>query len=169
MVSDLLPFGILRRPHGVHGELVLHPYGGPSARPPAWQLPARVFVADAGGPRELTVAAARVTSEGYLVRLQGVVSRDEASLWVGKEVSLAREALGPLGPGEFFVEDIVGCVAVREGGEPLGRVSGTYWNGAQDIMVLAAEDGVERLLPVLPAYVLRFDPERRLLVVDPHD
>jgi hypothetical protein len=36
-------------------------------------------------------------------------------------------------------------------------------------MVVAAEGGAEYLLPVLAEYVLCFDREKRLLVVDPHD
>jgi 16S rRNA processing protein RimM len=155
MASDLLPFGVLRRPHGTNGEILLQP--------------ARLYVADVGSGSEMAVAAARLVRGGYLVSFEGIGSREAAAALSGREVRLARESLIPLGAAEFFVEDLVGCEVFRDGGRSLGKVVGTYWNGAQDIMVLAAPDGGEQLLPVLPEYVLRFDREHRLLVVDPHD
>ena len=169
MGSDLLPFGVLRRPHGTKGEILLHPYGGALARPLDWQLPYRLFVAGADGEREMRVASARAVGEGYLVRFDGIGERAAAATLVGKEVRLSRALLVPLAAAEFFVEEIAGCEVFRDGGQPLGKVVGTYWNGAQDIMVIAGDDGTEHLLPVLSEYVLCFDREHRLLVVDPHD
>jgi ribosomal 30S subunit maturation factor RimM len=44
-----------------------------------------------------------------------------------------------------------------------------FWNGAQDVIAIAADDGRERLLPVVSEYILRFDRSSRSLVVDPHE
>ncbi len=169
MASDLLPFGVLRRPHGIHGEILLQPYGGPSARPREWRLPPRLFVAGGDSECALTVTSVRKTRDGYLVRFAGIGDRGAAATLLGKEVRLARDSLMPLGPSEFFVEEIVGCEVVRDGGQRLGKVVGTYWNGAHDVMLILAEDGTEHLLPVLSEYVLCFDRSRRMLVVDPHE
>ncbi len=169
MASDVLPFGVLGRPHGTTGEVLLHPYGGAAARPADWHLPSRLLLAGEDGEREMTVATARVTREGYLVRFAGIDDRNAAMALSGKEVRLPRQSLIALGAAEFFVEELTGCAVFRDGGPQLGKVRGTYWNGAQDIMVIVADDGLEHLLPVLPEYVLRFDREHHLVVVDPHD
>ena len=169
MASDLLPFGLLRRPHGTTGEILLEPYAGARGRPAEWRLPSRLFVAGPGSETEMAVVSARNTPGGYLVRFDGIGDRDAAAALSGGEVRLPRQLLVPLGAAEFFVEEIVGCEVFRDGGERLGKVVGTYWNGAQDVMVIAADEGTEHLLPVLPEYVLRFDRARHLLVVDPHD
>lgn len=169
MASDSLPFGVLRRPHGTKGEILLQPYGGARARPADWRLPPRLCVTGPDGETEMTVASVRGVREGYLVRFDGIGDRDAAALLSGRQVRLPRQSLAKLGAEEFFVEEIIGCEVFRDGGTRLGRVVGTYWNGAQDIMVVTAEDGAEHLLPVLAEYVLCFDRENRLLVVDPHD
>jgi 16S rRNA processing protein RimM len=169
MGSDWLPFGILRRPHGIKGEMLLHPYNPTGARLSAAGLPSRVRVGEGGTPGELGVASAKAVPEGWLVRFDGIMDREAAAALVGEEVSVPRRALAPLGSAEFYVEDIVGCEVFHLQGRLLGRVSGTFWNGAQDIMVVRTDDGSERLLPVVAEYVLQFDGERRRLMVDPHE
>ncbi len=168
MASDWLPFGILRRPHGTQGEILLHPWNDGAPGAPA-ALSARVRLTPAQVVRELEVAAARPVREGYLVRFAGVADRDSAALLVGSEVEVPRRGLAPLLAAEFYVEDLVGCQVADAAGRPCGQVRGTFWNGAQDVMVVVAEDGSERLLPVVAEDVLAFDAECRRLVVDLHD
>ncbi len=166
MGSDWLPFGILRRPHGVEGEILLHPFNPVGVRS---ELPSRVRIGKAETARELSVAATKSVPEGYLVRFGGIVDREAAAALVGEEVSCPRRLLTPLGPAELYVEDIVGCEVFHPHGRRLGRVSGTFWNGAQDIMVVRTDDGAECFFPVVAEYLLHFDGERRRLTVDPHE
>jgi 16S rRNA processing protein RimM len=165
MASNWLPFGILRRPHGTQGEILLHPWnhGAPG------DVPARVRLIRGEVVRELETVAARPVREGYLVRFAGVTDRDSAALLVGLEVEVPRRGLAPLAATEFYVEDLVGCQVADAAGRPCGQVRGTFWNGAQDVMVVVAEDGSERLLPVVAEYVLAFDAKGHRLVVDLHD
>lgn len=167
MSADWLPFGMLGRPHGTRGEIHLRAYsGGPAKR---LDVPSPVRVTGAGGERELVLAAVRVVPDGYLARFDGLPDREAVAGLCGKELQLPRGSLPDLASDEFYVEDIVGCEVVQADGARLGTVAGTFWNGAQDVMTVVAEDGAERLLPVVPAYVLRFDREHRRVVVDPHD
>jgi 16S rRNA processing protein RimM len=168
MASDWLPFGILRRPHGTQGEILLHPWndGAPGARA---AVPACVRLTRGRVVREIETTAARPVREGYLVRFAGVADRESAAALVGMEVEVRRRSLAPLAAREFYVEDVVGCQVADAAGRPYGQVRGTFWNGAQDIMVVVAEDGSERLIPVVAEYLLAFDAESRRLVVDLHD
>jgi 16S rRNA processing protein RimM len=166
MPLDWLPFGILGRPHGTKGELrlYLHPGSGQAA-----ELPSRVRLVGKGDSREVGLDSARPVQDGFLVRFAGIGDRESAAALVGQEVHLPRQALASLGAAEFYVEDLVGCEAVDEAGRVLGQIRGTIWNGAQDIMVIVDQEGSERLLPVVPEYVLAFDGPSRRVVVDPHD
>jgi 16S rRNA processing protein RimM len=165
MESEWLPFGILARPHGTRGEIVLRPHNAGGAERKDFVMPSLVRLA----AREIEVASSRRVQEGYLVRFAGVADRAAAAALVGQEVRLPRRHLAPLAATEFFVEDLVGCAAVDPSGQPLGQVRGTYWNGAQDVMVIVGMDGHERLLPVVAEYVLGLDSAQRRVRIDPHD
>jgi 16S rRNA processing protein RimM len=169
MGSDWLAFGILRRPHGIEGEILLHAHNSAGAGSGTAGLPSKVRVGEGGKVRELSVAAWKPVPEGYLVRFGGIEDREAVAALVGQEVSFPRRTLAPLGSAEFYVEDIVGCEVFHSHGQLLGRVRGTFWNGAQDIMVVKTDDGGECLFPVVAEYVLHFDGERRRLTVDPHE
>lgn len=125
--------------------------GRPGQPPSAWQ-------------RKRLLGSRRV-NDGYLVRLEGIPTREAAAALTLSEVRAPRAALPPLEPGEFYVEDVPGCTVEDETGRPLGTVQGTFWNGAHDIVTVVATDGVERLIPLVPEHIVAVDvPGRKMRV-----
>jgi 16S rRNA processing protein RimM len=107
----------------------------------------------------------RRVNDGYLVRLDGVPTREAAAALTLSEVRAPRAALPALEPGEFYVEDVPGCAVEDETGRSLGTVQGTFWSGAHDIATVVDADAVERLIPLVPAHVLAVDvPGRKMRV-----
>lgn len=151
------------------GEILLRLWNGTGSYLVNSGLPLKIRLVEAGKYLEANLVAFRAIHEGFLVCFDGIESRELVSELVGKELHVARRGLKPLDDSEFFVEDIVGCEVFLEDGKKLGKVSGTYWNGAQDIMSVQGENGTEHLLPVIPEYVLRFEHEKRRLIVDFHE
>jgi 16S rRNA processing protein RimM len=153
---------VLGRPHGVTGELALRPYNAQGHGLGA--LREVVLIRD--GRRETrTVTGCRAVGGGYLLRLEGVADREAAAALTLSEVRVARAVLPPLGPGEYYVEDVPGCAVEDEAGAPLGTAVGTFWNGAHDVVTVATPDGQERLIPLVPDFVLTVDAAGRKIVV----
>lgn len=99
--------------------------------------------------------------------IAGVESRDQAEALRQHDVAVPRAALPAAGPGEVYWADLTGLAVVNRNGEMLGTVVGLMDNGAHPILRVAQEgDGVERLLPFVPAYVDRVDLEARRIDVD---
>lgn len=172
MDSEWLPYGILRRPHGTSGEIPLLPFNAGASQGVVPVPPVRVLLARAqevSEVSEVTMVACRHVHAGFLVRFDGITSREAASSLAGQELRLPRAAFGPLEDDEFYVEDMVGSEAFRADGQRIGRVTATFWNGAQDVMTIIADDGSEHLLPVVPEYVLEFERESRRVIVDLHE
>lgn len=171
MEAEWLPFGILRRPHGTSGEIPLLPFNAGAGQGVVPIPPLRVRLARAQDEdvREATLVACRQVHVGFLVRFDGITSREAASALAGQELHLPRAAFGPLDEAEFYVEDMIGCEAFQPDGQRLGRVTGTFWNGAQDVMTIVGDDGGERLVPVVPEYVLQFEGASRRLIIDLHE
>ncbi len=167
MASDWPPFGTLGRPHGTRGELVLRPHNVAAS---ATGVPSKqVRLSHGQVTRELVVSDIRQVPGGALVRFDGITDRNAAEALVGWQVEVPRGGLAPLDVAEFYVEDLVGCEVQDSVGQTCGQVRGTFWNGAQDVMVVVGEGGRERFFPVVPEYVLHVDAERRKVIVDPHE
>jgi 16S rRNA processing protein RimM len=160
---ETLVFGLLGRPHGVHGEIKLRPHN-PSSR--ALGAPSHLVLVRRDGRRTRhEVTALRAVADGYLVRFADVSDREAAAALTLAEVRVPRAALPPLAPGEFYVEDVVGCAVDDEAGRPLGSVRETFWNGAHDVAIVAGPDGRERLIPLVPDFVLDVDAAGRKMRV----
>lgn len=144
------------------GEIALRPYN-PNGR--GLEMLRRIVLEREGRRETREVSACRAVAGGYLLRLAGVADREAAAALTLAEVRVPRAALPPLGPGEYYVEDVPGCAVVDETGAPLGIAVGTFWNGAHDVVTVSAPDGREHLIPLVPDFVLTVDgPGRKLTV-----
>jgi 16S rRNA processing protein RimM len=169
LASAWLPFGVLRRPHGTRGEILLAPFNSDGDRTWAKALPAAVRWVKGDRVLETEIVASRPVAGGFLVRLAAAPSREALADFVGGEVQVRRQSLPALASEEFYLEDLVGCDVFLSDGARLGRVAGTFWNGAHEVMAVVAEDGAERLVPVLPGFLLSFDAAARRATVDLHE
>jgi 16S rRNA processing protein RimM len=152
----------------VTGEISLRPYN-PQGRSLAALR--RIIVVRAGRREEREVTGCRPVEGGYLMRLSGVATREAAAGLTLGEVRVLRTSLPPLEAGEYYVEDIPGCAVEDENGRALGVAVGTFWNGAHDVLTVAdqegeaGEEGKERLIPLVPEFVLTVDARGRKIRV----
>lgn len=101
---------------------------------------------------------------GWLVRLQGVQSREEAALRVGSWVEVPREALPDLPAGEHYRVDLVGLRVRNLQGVELGRVERVEEMPAHPVLVVTGSQ--ERWLPYTPQHVAQVDMEAGWLTID---
>jgi 16S rRNA processing protein RimM len=171
---ETLPIGVLGRPHGLHGEIVLRPHN------PASADLARVSTlildhADADARDERRVWGIRRFSGNWLVRFEGIDSPEAAAPLTNLGVRVRRSALPPPVDGEFFVEDVIGCAVRTEDDRALGVVDDVFWNGAHDVMVVVGDGDAagdvkdegekETLIPLVPAFVRAVDIAGRAVLV----
>lgn len=164
-----LPFGLLRRPHGTRGEILLAPYNPGADRNWTRVLPMRVRWVKSGRTLDLDIVSCRPVKDGFLIRFASPEDREALSELVGGEVQLERQCLPALAEAEFYVEDVVGFEACLADGARLGKVRGTFWNGAYDVMSIVDDEGQERFIPALPAFVLGVDSAARRVTVELHE
>ena len=159
---ETLSIGVLGRPHGIRGDIYFRPHN-PRSR--AFDEVRRLWIVREGQRQLYVVTSMRPVADAYIAHLDGVNDRDAAAALSLAEVLIARAALPPLEPGEYYVEDVVGCAVEGEEGNALGVVRGTLWNGAHDVATVEDDDGVERMIPLVPEFVLSVDaPARKMRV-----
>ncbi|HRC58545.1 MAG: 16S rRNA processing protein RimM [Myxococcales bacterium] len=154
---DRIEIGGVARAHGIAGEIVVVTHD-----PDSMVLEDIAALCIAGTWHN--VQRSRGTQRGWLILLEGISTRNQAEGFRGAVVEVPREQV-PLEPGEFLLDDLIGCQVELADGRPWGTVAAIEPD-YQDRLVIH-HDGKERLLPVVPECIVSVDVEAGKIVVDP--
>jgi 16S rRNA processing protein RimM len=151
--------GVVVGPHGVRGTLRVRAFGSGK------HLRKGMEPIVAGARRR--ILAARETPKGFLIDVEGVGSRADASSLKGEELLLDRKDLDPPGEGEFYVADMVGLAAMDDAGRAVGTVSDTFQTAAHEVLVVRELDGRDLYVPFTLEHVPELDLESGRVVIRP--
>jgi 16S rRNA processing protein RimM len=149
--------GVVARAHGIRGEVAVVTHD-PDSRTLA--TVSEVFIDN----KPHAVEDARPTPKGWLVALAGVTTRDAAEALRGRPVAVDRTAL-QLAEDDVLLSDLVGCRVVLADGTPYGEIAAIDVAG-QDRLVIH-DNGVERLVPLVDAFVTNIDLDAGIVTVVP--
>ena len=158
-LSDPVVIGVVVAPHGVRGSLRVLALG------PGRHLREGTEPVVAGMRRR--ISAARQTSKGFLLDLEGVKSRAEAKALGGEELLLDRKELDVPEEGEYYVTDLVGLTAVNDAGEVVGKVMDTFETAAHEVLVVREDDRLDLYLPFTLEHVPEVDLRAGLVLIRP--
>lgn len=119
----------------------------------------------------LTVKSLRDDSKGgAIARFAEIPDRTAAEKLRGTLLTVPRDALPPLGEGEYYHADLLGLAAVTEAGEPLGTVIAIDNYGAGDVLEIErpavdGKRGKRFMVPMRVQAVPQWD-DTRLVVSD---
>lgn len=139
------------RPHGLDGSFYVNR--------PMPHLPGPGGALCVGGlPAE--VVGRKGTDGAPILRVSLARDRDAAEALRGTELTIAREAAGPLEEDEYWADELVGCVVVA-GERELGTVGRMVAYPSCEVLVVG-----ELLVPMVRDAVLAVDVEARRIDVD---
>lgn len=115
--------------------------------------------------RAVTVATSRPHRDRFLVRFEGIGSREEAERLRGALYVSADDARS-LSEGEYWPHDLVGCTVETVGGRTVGVVESVVEGPAQDLLVVDTHNG-ERYVPLVTELVDSIDVGGKRIVIDP--
>jgi 16S rRNA processing protein RimM len=158
----LVEVGTVARAHGVRGELRIRLHWAGSD---ALDAVKQVWLSRRGlSPEPWAIASMRRVPKAALVRLVGIEDRDEAERLKGATVSIPREALPPLEPGEYYLCDLVGCEVVGPQGR-VGRVVEVRVHPSVDAVVVERDEGPAVEQPLSPPWLEEVDVEKKVIVL----
>ena len=158
-LSDPVVIGVVVAPHGVRGSLRVRVLG------PGRHLRKGTEPVVAGMRRR--ISAARQTSKGFLLDLEGVKSRADAKALGGEELLLDRKELDVPEEGEYYVTDLVGLTAVDDAGEVVGKVMDTFETAAHEVLVVREDDRQDLYLPFTHEHVPEVDLRAGQVLIRP--
>lgn len=179
--ADAVEIGHVQDPWGVRGWVRVHSLsqGGEALlnadrwflQPPDPLRGPRVRAFDAfSGCVAVHVAEARWHGDGLVARFDGVDDRSAAEALRGARISVPRVDFPPTrDPDEYYWVDLIGLHVVNREGLALGVVEDLLPTGPHSVLCLRdgeGDQGVERLIPFVSAYVDAVDLDARRITVD---
>ena len=154
--------GAIAGAHGVRGEVRIKSF---TADPKA--IGRYGALSDEAGLRRFELTVTGSAKGGVVAQIAGVADRDQAEALKGMRLYVARDALPPAEPEEFYIADLVGLGVERPDGTPLGRVAAVDNYGAGDVVEIALAAGGSLSVPFTRRTVPVVDVAGGRLVVDP--
>jgi 16S rRNA processing protein RimM len=160
--GDLVTIGRITAPHGLRGEVRVHPE---TDFPDRFAQVRTAFVVQGGRATPVVVSGSRPHGAAILVTLEGVADVDAARRLRGAAIAVPRGATVPLGPDTYYVHDLLGMRVESTDGRALGVIDEIMRGPAHDVYVVRGGAG-EVLVPAVREMVRRVDAAARCVVVD---
>jgi 16S rRNA processing protein RimM len=155
-----LSLGFLRRPHGLHGEIIMDLH---TDFPERLRKGRKLFVGEDHKP--FTVESVRPHGNGVLIKFRTIDIPEEAGQYRNQWVYAKTKDLPSLSTGQHYQHELLGMNVVDNDGNPLGTLSEIIETGANDVYVVRDDSGKEILLPNIPSVILELDFARRMMKV----
>jgi 16S rRNA processing protein RimM len=157
VASGHIAIGRILAPHALRGEVKVQPL---TARAEHFAAGRTVWIEDAS----LEVEAVRRQRAFVFLKLSGVDSIEAAEKLRGRILSLPEAELEPLSEDEYYAYEIVGLEVYDRDGAHLGKVTGLFPTGSNDVYVVRGPLG-EILLPAIDDVILEVDVPGGKMVV----
>jgi 16S rRNA processing protein RimM len=102
------------------------------------------------GERAFTLKSVKPGGNGAIARFAEIGDRGAAEALRGTLLTVSRDALPPLGDGEYYHADLIGLPCVDASGEALGTIVAVENFGAGDLLEIERPNGKRALIPFRP-------------------
>jgi 16S rRNA processing protein RimM len=157
---EYLVAGILKRPHGVHGEMLMDVVTDfPERLTPGTE----VFLGQQHTP--CIIRTCRSHAHGMLLGFRGMETPEAAAVFRSQPVYVLSANQPCLPEGQYYHHELLGSTVVDENSRSIGALVEILRTGANDVYIIKDVSGRELLLPVIAGVILEIDPRQRLIRV----
>jgi 16S rRNA processing protein RimM len=152
--------GRIRRPHGVHGEVVAE--FGTDFHDSSINTK-EIYIGE--NHEKLLITSLRYHNEGFLLGFAGITTPELAGRYRNKLISIFISEAQVLPDGEYYFHELLDLNVVDNTGEVLGKLTEILKTGANDVYVVTDNSGKEILIPAIPEVVLKVDLVARTMKI----
>ena len=153
--------GRIGRPVGVRGDVKVY---AESCSPERIIGLERIIIRLNSGYRSLRIKGVRQIGGWFRVSIDGIGSPEAAALLSGAEIVVPSSERVTLPGGEYYVDDIVGCLVLSDGGDEVGFVREVWHQPHHDLWVIDGPSG-EVFVPAVREFISEVDLNRHRVVV----
>ncbi|MCL4304582.1 16S rRNA processing protein RimM [bacterium] len=159
--NDLVLIGAVVAAHGLQGAVRVEPLTDFPER--FRTLKECMLRMSDGTVLEIRIKRCKLATNGVLLNFDGIRTRNQAESLRGATIEISLNDRLKLPEDLFYISDMIGCIAVDESGQEVGKLSDVL-RGAQDILTIQTPVG-DVMVPFVDAWVGDVDLEHRRIVV----
>lgn len=164
-IPDLVAVGIIRRPHGIRGEMSVEPLTDSPER--FAQLDQVWLVApDGTASREARIESSRAHKDRGLVKLAGIETPEQVRELAGWTLEIHPTEVRALDPDEYFLHDLPGLEVEAPDGRRVGVVRAVSEGGAGFLLTVEKHGGGAFEVPFAASICREIDLAGRRIVAD---
>lgn len=150
--ADSVTIGIVLRPHGIRGEVVVEPLTDNEER---FSTLTEVRLVRPSGASVVLKVASMFPHKGRLViQFQGIGSIEDAETLRAAELRIPVASLPSLPAGSYYHHELKGLDVLVESGASIGTVTDLWETGATPVLVIHDAKARETLLPLVDAFII---------------
>jgi 16S rRNA processing protein RimM len=150
--ADSVTIGIVLRPHGIRGEVVVEPLTDNEDR--FTTLHEVRLVRPSGSATRFKVVSMFPHKARLVIQFEGISSIDEAETLRGAELRIPIAALPALPEGSYYHHELRGLDVLVETGASIGSVTQVWETGATPVLMIHDDQARETLLPLVDEFII---------------
>jgi len=162
-IQERFQVGIISSTHGIRGEVKVFPTTDDARR----FKRCKELILDTG--REelmLEVESVKFFKQFVILKFKGIDSINDVEKYKNKSLFVTRENAVRLNKDEYFIADLIGMEIVDESnGQRIGELKDVMETGANDVYVVACDEGKELLFPAIKECVKDIDFDTNKITV----
>lgn len=165
VAEEWITIGEITAPQGIRGEVRVFPISDTPNRLLALKT-CHVRMKD-NAITSYTILSVRPHKGCYLMRLEGVDTRNAAEALRGSQLVVPRSEVAPLPEGRYYIFDLVGMQVFTAQGETIGILSEVLCGPANDVYVVRRKGKPDLLVPAIRQVVTAVDVAARRMTITP--
>lgn len=164
-LDELIAVGVIRRPHGIRGEISVEPLTDDPGR---FAELDRLYLVrpDRSGTEETRIESARVHGQRVLLKIEGVETPERVRELAGWTLEIAPEDARTLEENEYFLHDLEGLSVVTPEGRTVGTVAAVIEGGGGILLGVKKVAGGSFDLPFASSICTEIDLAGGRIVAD---
>lgn len=159
-MNEYLMIGTVLKPQGLQGEVKIRSYASRIDCFAEWKT---LYLKAEQGYEPISLKLHRLQDDFVYAQLGNCHTVEEAEKLRGRELYVDRAHATQPGKNACFIEDLIGCVAEDEEGQPLGTLTEVLQYGSVDTWVFRTPTGT-LMAPALLSVFPTVDPEQKKIL-----
>lgn len=144
--------------HGVRGDIKVYPHTNVEDM---FTKLKNIYI----GETEYKILSVKYAKGCPVININGLDTVEDAQKLIGKQVFADESALPKLQEDNYYLKDIIGCMAVDESGAEIGEISDVLFTGANDVYEITAQKDRKILVPAVKEFILDVNIKEKKITV----